>query len=54
MKQVPMATLSVDVRLGVYERLYLYLDEGDHDYVEDSCVVEDALDEFLPKTTELP
>ncbi|MDZ7687288.1 MAG: hypothetical protein U5J64_00955 [Halobacteriales archaeon] len=54
MKQVPTASLTVDVRLGVYERLYLYLDEGEHEYVDDSCIVEDALDEFLPKATELP
>jgi len=54
MSQIPTATLSVDVRLGVYERLYLYLDEGEHEYVDDSCIVEKALDEFLPKATELP
>jgi len=54
MNQIPTATLSVDVRLGVYERLYLYLDEGEHDYVNESCIVEDALDEFLPSASELP
>ena len=54
MKQVPTASLTADVRLGIYERLYLYLDEGEHEYVDDSHIVEDALDEFLPKSSELP
>jgi hypothetical protein len=54
MKQVPTTSLEVDVRLGIYERLYLYFDEGEHEYVDESVIVEDALDEFLPTTAELP
>ena len=53
MNQIPTESLDVDVRVPLYERLYLFLDESE-EYTADFQIVEDALDEYLPNASELP